>query len=220
MSLRWMRIQVYALPIPITVALTCLWYRWSGSLAFACYVTLLAVAYGYIMPGIGTNVMKKWRFLGPGRVSNYYIHHGFIWAANLSPALFLCFLGTPEGPLGSGTIVRVLLATGAVHAYKGWIYDIALLRYGFTELTSVPRLKGKSPEEVAGHYVPVCFFLIGLTYALGALVAYHLFVVQHRSDVWSHLVAWMIGGGAMMAAPSLAYGVIEYRESRKDATAS
>ena len=212
MSRSWMRIQVYVLPIPITLTLACLWYRWSGSATFAWYVTLLAVGYGYLVPGIGTNILKKWRFHGPGRMGNYYIHHGFIWAANLSPALFLCFLGTPEGPLGYGTILRVLLATGAIHAYKGWIYDIALLRYGFTEITSVPRLRGKSPEEVAGHYVPVCFFLIGLTYALGTLVAYHFFVVLHRTDVWSHVWSWTTGGVAMVAIPSLAYGIIERQE--------
>jgi len=212
MNRGWMQIQVYLLPIPITLGMAYLWQRWSGSTTFAWYVTLLAVLYGYIVPGIGTNIMKKWRFHGPGRVGNYYIHHGFIWAANLSPALFLCFLGTPEGPLSYGTILRVLLATGAVHAFKGWVYDIALLRYGFTEITSVPRLKGKSPEEIAGHYAPVCFFLIGLTYGLGALAAYHFFVVQHRADVWSHVWAWAIGGVAMVAVPSLAYGVIERRE--------
>ncbi len=211
----WMRIQVYVLPIPVTVTLACLWYGWSGSVAFTVYVTLLAVLYGYIVPGIGTNVMKKWRFHGPGRVGNYYVHHGFIWAANLSPALFVSFLGTPEGPLGYATILRVLLATGAIHAYKGWIYDIALLRYGFAEITSVPRLQGKSPEEVAGHYVPVCFFLIGLTYAVGALVAYHFYVVLRHVDIWSHIWAWTIGGVTMLAIPSAAYGVIERQERKR-----
>lgn len=212
MNKRWMQIQVYVLPIPITLIMAYLWQRWSGNTTFAWYVTLLAILYGYIVPGIGTNIMKKWRFYGPGRIGNYYVHHGFIWAANLSPALFLCFLGTPEGPLGYGTILRVLLATGAVHAFKGWVYDIALLKYGFTEITSVPRLKGKSPEEIAGHYAPVCFFLIGLTYGVGALAAYHFFVILNRSDIWSQVWVWTIGGGAMIAVPSLAYGVIEHRE--------
>ena len=220
MNRTWMWVQVYVLPIPITLAMAYLWFRWSGNAAFAWYVTLLAILYGYIMPGIGTNVMKKWRFHGPGRVGNYYVHHGFIWAANLSPALFLCFLGTPKGPPGCGTILRVLLATGFVHAYKGWVYDIALLRYGFTEVTSVPRLRGKSPEEVTGHYVPVCFFLIGLTYALGALVAYHFFVVLNRTDIRSHLWAWSSGGVAMIAIPSLAYGIIERRERARSPRAS
>jgi hypothetical protein len=178
-------------------------------------VTLLAVVYGYLVPGIGTNILKKWRFHGPGRVGNYYMHHGFIWASHLSPALFLSFLGTPDGPLGYGTILRVLLATGAIHAFKGWVYDIGLLKHGFTEITCVPRLIGKSPEEVAGHYAPVCFFLVGLTYALGSLVAYHYFVVLQRPDALSHVWAWSVGVVAMVAVPSLAYGVIERREARR-----
>jgi len=208
--------QVYVLPVPLTLAMAGLWRWWSGSTAFAAYVTLLAVLYGYIVPGIGTNVMKKWRFFGPGLIGNYYIHHGFIWAANLSPALFLSFLGTPHGDLDWGTMLRVLLATGAIHAYKGWVYDIGLLRHGFTEVTSVPRLRGKSPEEVAAHYVPVCFFLIGVTYALGALVAYHDFVAPQRLDAWRHVRAWAVGGVAMVAIPSLAYGFIERRERARE----
>lgn len=216
MARKWMWIQVYVLPVPVTLAMAWLWRWWSGSAAFAGYVTLLAVFFGYLVPGIGTNLMKKWRFFGPGLVGNYYVHHGFIWAANLGPALFLSFLGTPREALGWGTVLRVLLATGAIHAYKGWGYDIALLRHGFTEVTSVPRLRGKSPEEVAGHYAPVCFFLIGMTYALGALVAYHEFVVQHGSGIGSHVRAWAIGATAMVAVPSLAYGIIERRERMRE----
>lgn len=207
-----MLFQVYVLPIPVTLVMAWVWLRWSGSSTFAWYATLLPILYGYVVPGIGTNILKKWRFRGPGLVGNYFIHHGFIWAANLSPVLFLCFLGTPKGPLSVGTITRVLLATGAVHAYKGWVYDIGLLRHGIAEVYNVPGLKGLSPEQVAGHYVPFCFFLIGLTYALGALVAYHYFVVLQRTDLWSHLWAWGVGGVAMVAVPSLGYRLIEHRE--------
>ena len=206
----WMWFQVYVLPIPVTLGMIWPWLWWSGSTTFTWYVTLLPILYGYVVPGVATNILKKYRFRGPGRIGNTYVHHGFIWAANLSPVLFLCFLGTPPGPLSGGTIVRVLLATGAVHAYKGWVYDIGLLRHGFAEVYQYPRLQGRGPEEVAAHYVPVCFFLIGLTYAFGALVAYQHFVVLQRTGVWDHIWAWSAGGLSMVAIPSLAYRFIEY----------
>ena len=84
-----------------------LWWWWSGSVAFTAYVTLLAIAFGYVVPGIGTNVLKRWRFHGPLRMGNYYVHHGFIWAANLSPALLIAFLGT----LGAKPSDEIIQAT-------------------------------------------------------------------------------------------------------------
>lgn len=218
MNRGWMRIQVYLLPVPITLLTAWLWLRWSGNGTFALHVTLLAIVYGYVVPGIGTNLLKKWRFTGPFRMGNYYIHHGFVWAANLSPVLLLCFLGTPQGALGWETITRVLLATGAVHAYKGWVYDLGLVRHGFAEVFNAPGLQGKSPEEVVAHYVPVAFFLIGSTYALGALRAYELFVVQGRTDLWAQAQAWAVGFLSMAIIPSLAYCWVEKRSERKART--
>lgn len=207
MSRRTMALQVYFLPIPVTLLTAWLWWRWSGNAVFATYVTLLPIVFGYVVPGIGINIRKMWRFQGPFRMGGYYIHHGFIWAANLSPVLLLCFLGTPQGPLGAGTIARVLVCAGAVHAYKGWIYDLGLMRHGFSEVT-VPDLVGLSPEALTAFYVPVCFFLGGLAYAMGGLAAYHLFLVQGRSDLHAHLWAWFIGFGSMASLPSLAYEVL------------
>jgi len=212
-SRRWMALQIYAFPVPITVLTAWIWWLWSGSVAFTLYVTLLAVAFGYVVPGIGTNVLKKWRFHGPFRMGNYYIHHGFVWAANLGPALLLSFLGTPREPLGAGTIVRVLLCAGAVHAYKGWIYDLGLLRHGFAEVT-IPELNDLTPEEVAAHYVPLCFFLVGFGYGLGGLLAYQFFVVEQRCDLAAHLWAWLGGFGSMAILPALAYELVE-RWSRR-----
>lgn len=201
---RWTVVHVYVLPVPVTLITGWLWWRWSGSAALALHMTLLPVVFGYVVPGIGTNVLKRWRFHGPWVIGNYYKHHGFVWAANLSPVLLLCFLGTPHAEPGAGTVLRVLVCAGCVAAARGWIYDLGLLRHGCLEIT-IPGLEGRSPEELANYYVPLCFFTVGLAYALGGLTAFSLFVVDGRGDPAAHLRVWLVGFGMMALLPALAF---------------
>jgi hypothetical protein len=38
------------------------WAAWSDNRVFALYVMLLPLFYGYVAPGIATNLLHKWRF--------------------------------------------------------------------------------------------------------------------------------------------------------------
>ncbi len=205
MSRTVIRFWVYALPLPLFAAMYFLWMRWSASPAFVCYVMFLPVVYGYVGPGVATNLLKKWRFKGPWVVGSYYVHHGFMYAANLSPLLFIAFLGTPAEPLTIGTSTRVVLCTGAVYGFVAWIHDILIVRHGMVEIYNRPAAEGRSPEEIVTH----CFFLIGATYAAGALVAFETFVVKHNACATSILWVWLTGGALLFTLPSLAYRALE-----------
>ena len=84
---------IYVLPLPLTVAMYFAWMAWSHNRAFTWYVLLLPLVYGYVVPGIATNLLHKWRFKGAWVVGQYYAHHGFLYVANMSPLLLLTFLG-------------------------------------------------------------------------------------------------------------------------------
>lgn len=77
------------------------------------------------------------------------------------------------------------------------------------EIYSRPAAEGRSPEEIVSHYAPLCFFLIGLTYAAGALLAFQTFVVHHKTSIAS--VVWVSLAGAilMFSLPSLAFRAME-----------
>ena len=53
----------YIYPFIAFPLLTWLWYRETGPY-FATLVMGLPVVYGYVIPGIGTNILKKWHFRG------------------------------------------------------------------------------------------------------------------------------------------------------------
>ena len=48
-----------------------LWVR-DGSPAFAALVMGLPLIFGYVIPGIGTNVLKLWRFNGPWLMADIF----------------------------------------------------------------------------------------------------------------------------------------------------
>jgi hypothetical protein len=200
---------VYALPFPVFAAMYLTWWAWSGSHTFAVYVMFLPVFYGYLGPGIATNLLHKWRFKGPWVIGNFYAHHGFKYASTMSPLLFVAFLGTPSGSLSASTVFRVLVCTATLHGFVMWLHDIQIVRHGMVEVFNRPALEGRSPEEIVTHYAPICFFLIGLVYALGALLAYHTFLVRQDLGAGTVLWIWLLGLALLLIFPTLAYRALE-----------
>jgi len=72
MSRTVIRFWVYVLPLPLFVVMYFVWAAWSDNRVFALYVMLLPLFYGYVAPGIATNLLHKWRFKGPWVVGSYY----------------------------------------------------------------------------------------------------------------------------------------------------
>jgi hypothetical protein len=203
------RFWIYILPWVVIPAMLWTWSEWSGSWLFTSYVIGLPVFYGYVAPGIATNILKKWRFKGAWVIGAFYWHHGFLYSANMGPLLFLSFLGTPAGALSAASIVRILICTAALNGFVYWWHDILLVRYGMVEIFNRPSKEGRSPEEIVTHYAPLCFSLIGLTYAAGALVAYEVVIVRGRTDLCSVAVVALIGSALMFTLPSLVYRLVE-----------
>jgi hypothetical protein len=209
MSRAVIRFWVYALPLPLFVVMYFVWAAWSDNRVFALYVMLLPLFYGYVAPGIATNLLHKWRFKGPWVVGSYYAHHGIMYSANMSPLLFIALLGTRHESLSTATALRVLLCTGALYGYMAWVHDILMVRHDMVEIYSRSAAERRSPEEIVTHYAPLCFFLLGLTYAAGALLAFQTFVVHHKTDAASIVWVSLVGAILMFSLPSLAYRASE-----------
>ncbi len=198
-------VWVYALPFPVSVIMFFVWSSWSGSRPFALFVLLLPLLYGYIGPGIATNVLGKWRFKGPWLIGNYYLHHGVMYAANMMPLLLLAFLGTPHTVPSRPTVIRILLCTGGLHGFVLWLHDILILRCKMVEINCMPGFRDRSPEEIATRYAPASFFSIGLTYAVAALAAFRVIVVDGATGTRTFLVLLIGGLVLMLTVPSIVF---------------
>ena len=196
---------VYALPVPLAVGMYFVWRHYTSHVGFALYVSLVPLFYGYISPGIATNVLHRWRFKGPGVIGSYYLHHGFMYAANMSPLLFLAMAGQGLDPLTIGSWVRISLVAGGLHGFVLWIHDILLVRNDMVEIYNRPAREGRSAEEIVAYYAPLCFFLIGASYAAGSLFAYQQLVLKGQEDGGAIALTWAIASAPLFVVPGIAY---------------
>lgn len=178
-----------------------LWYR-AGGAPLAIFIMGLPLIYGYIIPGIGTNLMKKWRFNGPMLIGGYYWHHGFIYSSTMGMALFIAAFPVGEGLLA---ILLIALRTAAIVGFVAWWHDILAVRNGMVEIYNGPCKRGEPPEVIVTSYAPVCFSLLGLTYGAVGGLAYQMVLKGESSMVW----LWPVGLIAMTVATCVPYLVLE-----------
>ncbi len=202
---------IYYLPIPLFFLLGWGWYSRTQSLRFTLFTLLLPLLYGYLVPGIGTNVLKKWRFNGKFLLGAFFWHHGFKYSSNINLLFFLIF--TDAGPgvdLSLAKIVSLSLSMAFAEGFTIWIHDTHLIKHGILELLKNPlAAQGKSAEEIAFSYAPASFFAIGGSFALAALTFFKIDAgggVPSMSLFGGYL---LLGLFFMTTVSMLAFGAIE-----------
>ncbi|UCH93604.1 MAG: hypothetical protein JSV88_25495 [Candidatus Aminicenantes bacterium] len=118
----------FILPFPLLVIMPYLWYiRVEHNLLFALYVLILPMLWGYIVPGIGTNVLKLWWFKGKWLVGNYYLHHGIMYAGPMALLLYVTF---GEGPVSTTQAITIILCTAGMQGLLSSQHDILAIKAG------------------------------------------------------------------------------------------
>jgi hypothetical protein len=152
-----------------------LWYQ-KGGFPFAVLIMGLPLIFGYVVPGIGTNILKRWGFRDSWVVGNYFIHHGFIYASGLSLGLYLGFVPSPPGD--GWAIILNLFRTACIIGFMGWWHDLIAIRQGMMEVYNRAWKGGAAPEVIVTTYAPLCFSLFGAIYAAIATWGYDALVRQ------------------------------------------
>jgi hypothetical protein len=194
------------LPLPLTALMLFLWYRRTGSGLFAIYVLTLGVLFGYIYPGIGTNVLHLWKFNGPFRLKNYYLHHGFMYAPYLALVFYIAF--APGTPLTWGNIVRIVLCGAFIQCVVSCHHDVCGVSSGMIEMNNTAARLKLSPVEIVTSWGVVGFGLIGASFAGSCLIAYRIIVLRSISDTRT-FVLLLVMGLAIMGVAALQYLIKE-----------
>ncbi|MCP5049899.1 MAG: hypothetical protein GY940_22215, partial [bacterium] len=139
---RFMFFFDYILPFPLFFIMLYLWYiRVDHNFMYAAYVLGLPLVWGYIIPGIGTNVLKLWRFEGKWKIGGYYWHHGFMYAG---PVAFIIYATFGEGPISTSQVVTIILCTASAQGLFSSQHDILAVKAGSLIIDNPPARAGKS----------------------------------------------------------------------------
>lgn len=190
-------VSTWVFPIAGFPLVACGWWLVSdGSWATVALVMGVPLVFGYVVPGIGVNVMKRWRFTSGWRIGGYYAHHGFVYSSKMAFVLLLA-VRDPRGLGGWGALAAVLVSAAAT-ALGGWWHDLHAVRAGKIELLV---RDGRSAESLVHAYAPATFLLLGAAYA-GACVA--AFPVLARDPA---AIGWVFPAAlaALLATGALAF---------------
>ena len=189
----------FILPLPFTALMTYLWYRKTQNFEFTLFIMLLALLFGYIVPGIGTNVLKMWTFTWKFmRAGNYFIHHGFMYAPYLAFSLYLSW-GNWE-TLTFTHALAIAVSNTFLQCFLTTWHDYWAVKSGMIIIFNKPYREKKSAAEIIMDYGPLGYALFGLTYALSAIIAYFFL-----SGTVTGFILLLVAGLSMMGATGLIY---------------
>lgn len=192
-------ISVYIFPFLALPILIRLWSALGGE-AFMLFVLGLPLLFGYLAPGIGTNVLKMWRFRGRWTAGNYFAHHGFIYAATMGLALFLTF--TPPAQNDWLTLLLNMTRNAGLLGFIGWTHDLIAIRAGMMEVYNDEWKRGAPAEVVAAQYAPLCFSLLGAAYAGIVTLGYQTLAADQNPDaLWRLLPLGLVLMSAAISLP-------------------
>ena len=199
----------YVLPLPLTVLMYVLWFARTGEAWFSAYTLALGIAFGYILPGIGTNLLGLWEFSGPLKIGRSCVHHGFMYAPYFSLTLYVCY--GAGGDLGPGGVIALIVASALVQGFLSTLHDLQGLRSGFIKIHSRKSREGAGPEAVALDYGPVGFSLCGGAYAFSCIIA-RRFLAERQDGTLPTFLLLTVIGVFLMGATTVPY-LVKERES-------
>ena len=172
---------------PAVLAPLSFWLWWNssgGDLGLTLMAWLIPIVHAYVVPGIGTNVLKVWEFDTRLRLGRFRPHHGFVFGSATATLAWLCRL-----PVDTGwDVLRLALVMASVLGFWNLLYDIRALRSGLLRVYNQPWADGRGPEAVALDYVPWFFAGFGAVYGAGLGLA--LWLAGARGLAWSDF-AWL-----------------------------
>lgn len=205
---RAFEVYQYAAPAVLTPLAAWLWWRhYDGGAALAAIALLVPIAHAYIVPGIGTNVLRVWEFDTRLRLGRFRPHHGFVFGS-ATAMLVLPVIGEPAVQASGYDIIMHGILAACILGAVNWLYDAVAIRAGILRVYNQPWADGRGAWSIASDYAPWFFGGFGFIYAAGLKLAESLLL----PDV-DPVRAVAVGLGLVAATvtlPTLGYVVASY----------
>jgi hypothetical protein len=171
--MRFFAVYQYAAPLLLLPLAYWLWLeRAQGEHRAALLLVSIPVIYAYVVPAVGTNVLRIWEFNTRLRLGRFRPHHGFVFGSATAALAWLTV--APSATLDWTSALRSGFVLGSVLAFWNWLYDVAALRAGFLQVYTHSYGERRGPEAIAMDYAPPIFGLFGFAYGIAIAVAEHL----------------------------------------------
>ena len=160
-------LSLYAYVAPAILApLSFLLWRgeYAGDLRLVAVAWAIPILWAYVVPGIGTNVLKVWEFGGRLRLGRFRAHHGFVFGSATATIAWVVH-GAPAQD--AGAVLRNAVLLGALLGFVNLLYDIKALEAGILRVYNQPWADGRTPREIALDYAPWFFGGFGAVYGAG-----------------------------------------------------
>jgi hypothetical protein len=169
---RFFRLYEWLGPLVLTPLAAWLWWIVSGgSPGVVALAVLVPVIHAYVVPAIGTNVLKVWSFGSRVRIGRFRPQHGFVFGSATACITALLFLLLQLGPAWLNQPAAAALVTGTVLLAINWLYDALAIRHGMLAVYNQPWADGARPAAIAADYVIWFFGVFGLIYGGGMRAA-------------------------------------------------
>ena len=161
---RVLEIYQYLGPALLTPLSLWLWWQRYQAWAPALVAWLVPILWAYIVPAVGTNVLKVWEFDVRFKLGRFRPHHGFVFGSATSMLALLVHTNPAHGTLD---VVKTSLILTCVLGWINLLYDIKALECGLLKVYNQPWAEGKAASDVALDYAPWFFGGFGACYGAG-----------------------------------------------------
>ena len=181
-------IYQYLAPLVLAPASFLLWRQeYRGDLRLVAAAWLIPVLWAYIVPGIGTNVLKVWEFNTRLRLGRFRPHHGFVFGS--ATAMLAWLVHVPAHTLWDA--LRAAFVLCSVLAFWNLLYDIKALQAGILNVYNQPWADNQGHAAIALDYAPWFFGGFGAVYGAGMGVMEWL-AARGSLDASLFAVSWVM----------------------------
>ena len=195
----WYQYVAPALLTPLSFWLW--WQEYSGNLYLLLVAWLLPILYAYIVPAVGTNVLKVWEFDTRLRLGRFRPHHGFVFGSATSMLAWACHIKSANG------LVDVLAYTfmlALLLAVVNVFYDIHAIKSGLLKVYNQPWAEGKDATAIVLDYALWFFGGFGIVYGL-AITGAEWWSQQGGIDLSLYLIFLLSALLACLVLPVIGY---------------
>ncbi len=169
MSRKSLEIYQYSAPAILTPVSFWLWWRtYDGDIWLTLTAWLLPILFAYIVPSVGTNVLKVWEFDTRLRLGRFRPHHGFVFGSATATIAWGCHT---EIATNLVEILQTAFIIASVLGLWNLLYDVHAIRAGILRVYNQPWADRKGAEAIAMDYAPWFFVGFGAVYGVGIGVA-------------------------------------------------